>query len=606
MPEDAGKKRFIKDFLQQVKAGEGFIEDIRIERVVRPPGSDGQGSTALSLSGRPISDITKLLEDDLRHCFADGFFTFRFVAALVGSGKTSLLTYLHELTKTQSTYTNLSVVVRFQLSDLLTTGGSQSFSIKLYCHILAHTFWELLHNENLSDSVKNVAERILNELLENSQFSQLTSAKNFKIQFYPKLNKYLADSGVGFEDFFFYVLEEVSKVEPLFTFAYLTDELDALQNFPDYIQDTRSLFKALIKRACQQFKSNIRLLIYLVGTSDNVGSFIEEDSVIKSLVGHSVINLDKGNSNEFDMIRKKIEERIQGAYKGYKNFDQAWQEMQNILLNPANNLRTFCQNYAGAVLQIHEEYFKEEPEKVFEGNSRQLVEAQCKQKWANYLNKNAYTLSAVSTTNVLAGHAFDCYVELLHNGKCVARAFGEAKNYELLSGHLETFNQWLEDVKFKPSPAAGTPPDLAFMIAPSCPSLLQRKSELKNIQFIKSDKRTDSIPVETNEATDKTGNNQTNTGTEDSTVSGQTSSSTSPPNWIFSRDTTNAVDINTANKPSLIKTFKGTRVKDATIDRLITRRPYFNLNVMVSDLKFTEAVRQKLEAKLDSGEICFK
>lgn len=50
MPEDAGKKRFIKDFLQQVKAGEGFIEDIRIERVVRPPGSDGQGSTALSLS----------------------------------------------------------------------------------------------------------------------------------------------------------------------------------------------------------------------------------------------------------------------------------------------------------------------------------------------------------------------------------------------------------------------------------------------------------------------------------------------------------------------------------------------------------------------------
>lgn len=605
MPEDAGKKRFIKDFLQQVKAGEGFIEDIRIERVVRPPGSDGQGSTALSLSGRPISNITKLLEDDLRHCFADGFFTFRFVAALVGSGKTSLLTYLHELTKTQSTYTNLSVVVRFQLSDLLTTGGSQSFSIKLYCHILAHTFWELLHNENLSDSVKNVAEHILNELLENSQVSQLTSAKNFKIQFYPKLNKYLADSGVGFEDFFFYVLEEVSKVEPLFTFAYLTDELDALQNFPDYIQDTRSLFKALIKRDCQQFKSNIRLLIYLVGTSDNVGSFIEEDSVIKSLVGHSVINLDKGNSNEFDMIRKKIEVRIQGAYKGYKNFDQAWQEIQNILLNPANNLRTFCQNYAGAVLQIHEEYFKEEPEKVFEGDARQLVEAQCKQKWANYLKKKAYTLSVVSTTTVLAGHAFDCYVELLHNGKQTARAFGEAKNYELLSGHLETFNQWLEDVTFKPSPATGTPADLAFMIAPSCPSLLQRKLELKNIQFIKSDKRTDSIPIKTNDPTANSRNNTTSTGTEDPRVSGQTSSSTYTPNWIFSRDNTTGVNINTSDKSSLVNAFRGTRVYETTIAKLINQRPYTNLDDLASKLRFTQAVKSKLQEKLDNGKICF-
>ena len=604
MPEDAGKKRFIKDFLQQVKAGEGFIEDIRIERVVRPPGSDGQGSTALSLSGRPISDITQLLEDDLRHCFSDGFFTFRFVAALVGSGKTSLLTYLHELTKTQSTYTNLSVVVRFQLSDLLTMGGSHSFSIKLYCHILAYTFWELLHNKGLSDAVKNVAERILSELLDSSQLSQLTSARNFKIQFYPKFNKYLADSGVGFEDFFFYVLAEVSEVEPLFTFVYLTDELDALQNFPDYIQETRSLFKALIKRACQQFKSNIRLLIYLVGTSDNVGSFIAEDSVIESLVGHSVINLDKGNSNEFEMIRKKIEERIQGAYKGYKNFDQAWQEIQNILLNPANNLRTFCQNYAGAVLQIHEKYFKEEPEQVFEGNARQLIEVQCKQKWANYLNKKAYTLSAVLTTTVVTGHAFDCYVELLHNGNQAARAFGEAKNYELLSGHLETFNQWLEDVKFNPSAPDGTPPDLAFMIAPSCPSLLQRKLELKNIQFIKSDKKTDATHVGTSESTANSQNNKTSTGTEDSTVSEQTSRATYTPNWTFGK----AININTADENQLIAAFRGTGIKKATINRLINNRKseiYKNLDNLVSSLNFTPAVKTKLEKKLKDGEICF-
>jgi hypothetical protein len=283
MPEDAGKKRFIKDFLQQVQSGEGFIEDIRIERVVRPPGSVGEGSTARSLSGRQISNITQLLEDDLRHSFDEGYFTFRFVAALVGSGKTSLLTYLHELTKTKPTYSNLCVVVRFQLSDLLTMAGSQSFSIKLYCHVLAYTFWELLHNRNLSSSVKQVAERIMSDLLVSSQVAELTSAKNFKIQFYPKFNRYIADSGVGFEDFFFYVIDEVSQVEPLFTFVYLTDELDALQKFPSHIQDTRSLFKALIKRACQApISKKIRLLIYLVGTSDNVGSFISGDSVIES------------------------------------------------------------------------------------------------------------------------------------------------------------------------------------------------------------------------------------------------------------------------------------------------------------------------------------
>jgi hypothetical protein len=378
MPEDAGKKRFIKDFLQQVRSGEGFREDIRIDRIVRPPASNGEGSTAISLSGRPISNIREMLEDDLRHCFDEGYFTFRFVAALVGSGKTSLLTYLHELAKTQPTYTNLCVVVQFQLSDLLTTGGSHSFSIKLYCHILAHTFWELLHNPNLASSVKKVAENILNELLESNQVAQLTSARNFKVQFYPRFNKYLTDSGVGFEDFFFYVIDEVSSVEPLFAFVYLTDELDALQNFPSHIQDTRSLFKALIKRASQEpISKKIRLLIYLVGTSDNVGSFITGDSVIQSLVGDTVINLNKGYSNEFELIRKKIENRIEGSYKGYKNFNKAWEEIQNISLNPANNLRKFCQEYASVVLEIHEKYFQEAPEQVFEGNARQLVEARC-------------------------------------------------------------------------------------------------------------------------------------------------------------------------------------------------------------------------------------
>ncbi|MGI2905772.1 hypothetical protein [Tolypothrix sp. VBCCA 56010] len=182
----------------------------------------------------------------------------------------------------------------------------------------------------------------------------------------------------------------------------------------------------------------------------------------------------------------------------------------------------------------------------------------------------AYKLSAVSTTTVLAGHAFDCYVELLHNNNVVARAFGEAKNYELLSGHLQTFEEWLNDVNFKSSTSDGHPPDLAFTIAPSCPSVLQRKLEIKNIQFIKS-KKVD--PRQT---------------------------STSTPN---------AVNINTADKASLIAAFKGTRVNQKTIDKLITsrqRKSYINLTSLASDLNFTAAVRQKLQAKIDQGEICFK
>ena len=41
MPEDSGKKKYIKSFLQQVQGGEGFIEDIWIQRDVRLPGTSG-------------------------------------------------------------------------------------------------------------------------------------------------------------------------------------------------------------------------------------------------------------------------------------------------------------------------------------------------------------------------------------------------------------------------------------------------------------------------------------------------------------------------------------------------------------------------------------
>ncbi|MDE5097279.1 MAG: hypothetical protein O4861_02590, partial [Trichodesmium sp. St16_bin4-tuft] len=84
MPEDAGKKRYIRSFLNEIKPGEGYVEDIWIERGVRLPGKDGEGSiTAQSISRKSsISNITELLQDDLEHTFDDRYFTFRFVAAL--------------------------------------------------------------------------------------------------------------------------------------------------------------------------------------------------------------------------------------------------------------------------------------------------------------------------------------------------------------------------------------------------------------------------------------------------------------------------------------------------------------------------------------------
>jgi hypothetical protein len=577
MPEDAGKKRYIRDFLQQVKSGTGFVDDIRIERVIRLPGSEGEGSTAKSLSGRQISNLTQLLEDDLSHTFDDGYFTFRFVAALLGSGKTSLLIYLHELAKTKPDYQNHSVVVDFQLSVFDEFIG-KGFKKELYSHILAHTFHQLLHNKKLLESVKNVSEKVLMDYLAETQVPQLNAAQDL-MPFRTKFKKYIADNVDSLEEFFFYTISKISAVAPSFSFIYLIDELDALIKFPDKIQETNLLFKQLIKRAKEKSGSKIRLLIYLVGTANTTRSFIAEDSVLESLLGDSVINLSKGYTNEFELIRKKIDERIEGAYKGYKNFAQAWQEIQDIPLNPVNNLREFCQHYAGAVLEIHEKYFQEAPEQVFEGNSRQLVESQCRQKWASYLSQRAYTLSAVSTTTVIAGHAFDSYVELMHNGHCVARAFGEAKNYELLSSHLETFNQWLEDAKFKPD---GTPGDLSFMIAPSCPPLLQRKLELKNIQFVKSDKVIPSpIPTPT---------------------------PTPIPKPTSSTATAFPINLNKANKSELTKVFKGTSIKQTTIDKLISDRNtkiYCDIDDMAFRLKLTTAAKKKLQTKFHKGEISF-
>lgn len=601
MPENAGKKRYIRKFLQQIKPGEGYVENIWVERDVRLPGKEGEGyTTAESLSGNSsISNITELLRDDLKHTFDDRCFTFRFVAALLGSGKTSLLTYLDELTTTQSNYEKHSVVIKFSLSDLMAFGGSDSFSIKFYHYILGDTFWQLIHNQKLLPEVKEVAKDILKEYLDEQQLLDQLIRPDLKPNpFRKKFSNFFATSGINFAELFFDVISEVTKLDSRFTFVYLTDELDSLEKFPQEIEETRVIFRALLKQTVQKFRASIPLLIYLVGTSDNVSSLIEGDSVLKSLVKESVINLSSGSNKEFMMIKQEIDERIKGAYKGYKNFNNAWQEIQNIPLKPAKNFREFCQDYSGKVLEIHERYFSEAEEQKFEGDARELVKAECQKRWEKYLKQKAYTLSAVETTQVIPGkktgknHALDCYVELLDNNRVIARAFGEAKNYKLIIEHLDDFSFWLDDLGYKPYHSENTPPDLAFMIAPSCPERLKRKLELQNIEFIQADKVIDKISTPLPNSTSST--------LEKIIEKKLTSSPDSTSSTAF--------NINTANEAKLIIAFKRTSVKNKTIQKLLNNRksnPYKDLNHLVSDLKFSDNVKAKLQVKLDNGEISF-
>jgi len=341
MPEDAGKKRYIRKFLQQIQPGEGYVENIWVERDVRLPGKEGEGyTTAQSLSRKSlISNITELLLDDLKYTFDDRCFTFRFVAALLGSGKTSLLTYLYELTTTQSNYEKHSVVIQFPLDDLLLFGGSHSFGIKFYCYILGDTFWQLIHNQKLLPEVQTVAKDILKEYLEQQSLDQLIRPDLKQNPFCEKFSDFFATRALNFARLFFDVISQVTKLDSRFTFVYLIDQLDGLEKFPQEIEETRVIFRALLKQATHKFGRSIPLLIYLVGTSDNVSSLIEGDPVLKSLVEKSVINLSSGSNKEFMMIKQEIYDRIKGAYKGYKNFNSAWQEIQNIPLKPAQNFR---------------------------------------------------------------------------------------------------------------------------------------------------------------------------------------------------------------------------------------------------------------------------
>ncbi len=570
MAEDSGKKRFIRDFLVRVKSGVGLIEDIRIERTVRHPGSDGTGSTAVSLSGNQINNLTQLLNDDISHTFDNGYFAFRSVAAHLGAGKTTLLNYLRELIETKPICSAHAVIVQFQFTDI---NQGSDYGQRLYCFILADCFWQLLNNKLLGNQVRETAEKILKNYLDIQEVKDLKNIESEQA-FRNKCARYLT-SILVLEDFFFEVIAGITAVDPSFVFVCLGDELDGSAEFPNVISETRLLLKQLVRKAFDKYKSQIRILIYVVGAKHNLGKFIEEDDVMSSLVGSNIINLHTGSNEEFEIIKCNIEGIIKGAYKGYRTFNDAWVEIQSIENNTAKNLREFCRDYGNDLLQIHQKYFSEAPEQIFEGDSRKLVEAQCRLYWDNFLRKDSYTLSSVSTTTVKNGHSFDAYVELLHNTHPVARAFGEAKNYHLLTSHFETFHEWLKDVEFKPNINGDHPPDLAFMIAPSCPELLKRKLEISHIKFIESSKIVQQPPIVVN-----------------------TSSNPSPGQLSF----------NSATKEQLVNILKGSRIKSTTIDKLIQNRPYNSVSEMFAILKLTAHAKKIIQAKMDSDQVflwCF-
>ena len=181
---------------------------------------------------------------------------------------------------------------------------------------------------------------------------------------------------------------------------------------------------------------------------------------------------------------------------------------------------------------------------------------------------------------------------MLHNDRIIARAFGEAKNYKLILGHLDDFSSWLDDLEFNPYPSEDVPPDLAFIIAPSCSELLKRKLDLKNIEFIQADKVIDKVSTKLLNLISSTINKVIET---------------KPTSSLDSKVST-TININTASEAELEIAFKGLRIRADKRKKLINNRkndPYRNLADLVFDLKFGNSIEAKLQQKLDKGEICF-
>jgi len=582
MPKNLGKKRFIESFLENVSRGVGFIQDIWIPRKVKLPGTGSDGNVVItqahSLSRNPISNITELLQDDLNYTFIKGLFTFRLIAAIPGSGKTALLLYLQELIKVTPEYCNRSVVFFFELRKVIGVSSNQRLANNFYSYILAQSFWQMLKNPD----IENMVGYTLTGLVKEELSSTLKNANDFETEFLPCFYRFFSESNIHPESAFFFVINQIFKVKPDYVFVYLIDELDdVLRENPDYEHQIRSIFRTLINKIASDYNNNLRFIIYLAGTSDIVNTFINTDFAFKSRIPRAVINLVSGRSDEFDQIKKKIVQRIKGAHSGSLNFKEAYDKIHNIEIHYPDNykvLRNFCHDYAEAVLKIYNDSFKEEPENCFEGNNRhmaRIVETICKRNWADYIedSDSGYKLSVIESAVKNENYAFNCYAKLLKDGNPVASAYGGCQNYELLSNYVDEFIQELKRVDFTVWNLDKKPTDIAFIIAPECSLLLGNKLKLHNINFLDESEKNKLIELPKEEKTVPL----------------------------------EPVDINLCETNKLIKIFDGTRMPRPIINEIISKRPYKELDELLSRVKSIGQVRrEKIQQKIESGQICFR
>jgi hypothetical protein len=593
MPENAGRKQAINEFLIRVRNGLNLVEEIWIDREIKPRNFEGiECSQAESLSGNIIETVSQLVADDLRFCFKDKNFIFRMIAADAGSGKTAMLHYITQrLTYNQEDLGRQPVPIFGNLNSLLTSPNSEGFSRDFYLYLIGKVF-EVAFFDLQDEHFRRSAATCLEELFpENSPSVNLitTSKKSSLVK--TKINKLLVESGYDLIETFLEIVSDFNHQG--FGLFFLIDELDSLYK-SERSKDAVNTFRHLINQVEESYQGKLPLGLYISGLSDDVKSFINKEEALKTRVYPGEVRLVRFRNRECHEIREKIENRLFDAYRGYKDFPQFKQELDEIELKPGadfNSLREFCQSYGARVLEIHNQYFTHHDKSFnqFEAKSRDKLQEVCIKRWQEHLGtspspihepleyqnhsqwqrwsgKNRYELIVAQTTTHLAGHNFDGYAELRHSGDVIAKAFGEAKNYELIQYHFTKFKTWLEDVGFD---AQKSTPDLAYVFAPSCPELIKLKLQNSDIEFYPLSK------VE------------------------------EPPQPKPPEPGTN---VNTAGFDDLVQAFQGSGMRRNTIKRIIERRKeerYENLEQMFQSLGSTAKVRKKLQDKLNNREIYF-
>jgi hypothetical protein len=590
-PEDY---KFLEKFLREVSSGRDFAPDIWIEREVKPQGEGGEAIKAKSSStkivGKQINNLTELLEDDIDYCFNQGRFVFRFITAIAGSGKTTLLSYFRELIEARNNDSSHSIVISFDLpAKLRVLDDASSFHTKFYTYILAETFWQILSG----GEIRFIAEDILQSLLDNDQFNQLIQARNFEIGFLGKFISFFRGKHDDLQAIFLSTISKVSETNSQYAFVYLIDELDDALKQGDNQSQMREVFKSLInKLSSREYKDEIKLLMYLAGTSSILQTFITSEEAIERRFSHLNITLGSGLNDEFEKIREKINRRLEGAYNKCDGFEDAFRKIQAIdqsLRSRSGNARVlgnYCRDYAHSALEIYSEYFSDKSECHFAGSKKQLkdlVSSLCKDYWQNYLSRSEYQLKIVEKPDNPNEHAFDCYANLIKNGETIASAYGGARNYELLAGYVEWFMKRLDNSNFRPKSDAGEPSDLCFILSPeSCSALLARKLALKSIQLI-------------------------NLSEKDAVKSAFLAEKQKEESQKGVLPETKIVDVNLATEKTLLQVFQGTNIRKDIIKKIIESRPYENIEELKSKVSGIGSERRKsIQEKLDNSEICFR